>query len=107
MPKPKQDRYRRARGGRTRFLHIHCAACDNRVVLYQKDGAGGLHRLYLNRIFEPAELEELQRRYSKENEVPALRCPQCAALIGTPMRYSDGRLAFRLVPGSFKKRGAK
>ncbi len=42
-----------------------------------------------------------------ENAAPALHCPQCAAILGTPMRHSDGRLAFRLVPGSFSKRGVK
>jgi hypothetical protein len=74
-------------------------------MLYQKDGPGRLQRCYLNRIFDPPELEELQRRCvgASPKEVPALRCRHCDTLIGVPTRHNDGRLAFRLINGTVTK----
>ena len=107
MHKLKNDSYRKARGGYSQLLDIFCASCDRYIALYQKDGPGNLKRMYLNRILEPAELEELQTKYyTNKKEVPALEC-RCGNLIGVPIKHEDGRLAYRLVPGTLYKKKHK
>lgn len=96
--KLKTDRYRNARGGRAAIEAVVCSSCGQRVLLYQKDGIGQLRRCYFNRILEPAELALACR---DEHYKQALRCTSCGALIGVPMRHTDGRPAFRLLPGAF------
>lgn len=106
MPELKNDRYRRERGGKAFFLELSCSRCNTRIMLYQKDGDGQLIRCYLNRIFEPPELERLQRDFTPENlrDMPALTCVGCSALLGKPFRYRDGRLAFMLEEGAVRKK---
>ena len=101
----KRDRYRHDRGGKVRLLDVSCNSCGSKVLVYQKDGEGQLRRCYLNRIFDPPEYESLQRRkdIASLKDLPNLTCPNCETVIGTPMIYSDGRLAFRLRPGFFNK----
>jgi hypothetical protein len=107
--KMKRDKFRSARGGKAVMLDIYCSNCDTKVLWYQKDGDGSLRRCYLNRIFAPPELEQLQRDPSiqEPKDLPNLVCPSCHIVLGTPMRYSDGRLAYRLRPGSFYKTRSK
>lgn len=100
----KKDRFLRARGGSSEFLNIYCSSCQSHVALYQKDGPGSLIRMYLDRIFEPSSLANLQYSNSK-NSLSSLRCPSCNALIAVPMIYKpEDRLAFRLIKGSFFKK---
>lgn len=107
--KMKNDKYRRARGGSAQMLDISCAVCGAYLMLYQKDGPGNLLRCYLNRIFAPPELEALQHNPSidEPRDLSPLVCRACGTAIGTPMRYDDGRLAFRLHHGSFAKRKSR
>lgn len=108
MFKHKNDKYRKVRGGKSIFLEIHCSQCEGAVLIYQKDGDGALMRCYLNRIFSPPEYERLQYQAGlRLKEIPNLKCPHCHQLIGTPMIHNDGRFAFRLKPGSFKKQVLK
>lgn len=101
----KNDQYRRERGGTAVFLSLSCANCSRLVAIYQKDGPGSLVRCYLNRFFYPQELALLHRdpAVSSEAKVPPFRCVGCGTLFGMPMRYRDGRLAYRLVPGTLHK----
>ena len=102
----KNDRYRNARGGVAFICELRCAACDNPILIYQKDGRGGLHRCYLNRILAPAHLAALQvdARINVPADLPDLACGRCRSVIATPMRHGDGRLAFRLRHGSFRRK---
>lgn len=102
----KNDQYRRVRGGSAAFLALSCAACNHLLAIYQKDGPGNLVRCYLNRFFFPPQLAGMHRNKSvmNESDMPNFRCQACNALIGVPMKYQDGRLAYRLVVGSFRKR---
>ena len=101
----KNDKYRRARGGKAVFIDILCAKCNGLVMVYQKDGEGKLKRCYLNRIFFPLELERLQYSPAVKTtkDFSALFCKTCKQLIGSPMLHHEGRLAFRLFPGSYFK----
>lgn len=57
----KKDKYRENRGGYSRFLEIKCESCRNFLALYQKDGQGPLRRMYIDRIFSPQNLVNLQK----------------------------------------------
>ena len=105
----KKDKYLRARGGTARLLDIHCAKCGEWLLRYQKDGVGQLLRCYLNRILIPPELAALQRNPAivQPKDMPNLVCQKCGTVIGTPMRHEDGRLAFRLMKGTYSKKIAK
>jgi len=100
----KKDRYSKARGGYSKFLNIYCTGCKNFILLYQKDGPGILKRLYMDRIFAPSELVDLQKADYKEN----LICKHCKNIIGFPIVYEkEKRKAFHLKQGSFLKKIAK
>jgi DNA-directed RNA polymerase subunit RPC12/RpoP len=106
----KKDKYLRARGGSARMLDIHCARCNTWLLKYQKDGTGQLLRCYLNRIFAPTDLVALQHNpaIKEPKDMPNLVCPKCGSrIIGTPMRHEDGRLAFRLMKGTYSKKIVK
>ena len=106
MVKLKKDRYRAKRGGTAKLVDVICANCKSKVLLYQKDGPGWLKRCYLNRIFEPSEYSKLQkdRSMNSPEKMPKLICLNCKRIIGVPMKHKDGRLAFALIRGAFKRR---
>lgn len=105
--KLKSDRYRKTRGGNSRFLNIYCNKCKSHVFLYQKDGPGPLKRAYLDRILAPEDLSKYQT-VTEIKEVPALVCSNCRSLIGKPYIYDkEGRKAFLLDPTSFAKKIGK
>lgn len=93
----KNDRYRRTRGGYSRLLRISCQKCAAPICLYQKDGAGNLRRMYVDRIVEP--------------RVPLMRkdlsCPN-GHLLGVKIIYDkEKRPAFRLFVDSVAKKIVK
>jgi len=106
MRKSRKDRYLKSRGGTFKIIDIVCAKCGQIVMIYQKDGKGTLYRTYLNRIMAPEKLASLQDKASSKDDLGNLNC-QCGALIGVPMLHWEGRLAFRLVHGSYKKQKHK
>ena len=105
MVKMKNDKYRKARGGKAFIIRVFCL-CGAEAVHYQKDGDGMLKRCYLNRIFGPAELEKLQHDplCLDTKNVPPLVCRSCLTVIGMPIVHHDGRVAFRLRQGFFRKK---
>lgn len=48
--KLKSDKYKKARGGGNKMLEILCGECESFVCNYQKNGAGNLRRMYVDRI---------------------------------------------------------
>jgi len=98
----KKDKFFRSRGGVHKVLSIICATCGQEVLTYQKDGFGYLHRAYLNRIMAPESLVKLQDTAKSTKDLPNLIC-RCGKMIGVPMLHSEGRLAFRLTLGAYKK----
>jgi len=93
-PKLKSDKYRKARGGHSRFLDIYCDHCERKVLVYQKDGPGELKRLYLDRIVFPAKIKR----------APSLICPHCGRELGIFYIYpKEKRGAFRLFAGAVRK----
>lgn len=99
----KKDKYKSARGGYSRLLNVCCRKCESVVVVYQKDGPGNLRRLYLDRIFAPEVLTDLQNL--NIGDIPVLECKKCSEVLGTPYIYiKEKRKAFRLYQDSVIKR---
>lgn len=96
--KIKKDKYLATRGGTAKIINVSCADCGKNLFIYQKDGPGWLKRCYLNRILGPSNNFNFDNLPSMSN----LIC-SCGKIIGTPMKYKDGRLAFKLFKGKFKR----
>ena len=102
ITKLKSDKYRKARGGHSRFLNIHCEHCDAKTLVYQKDGPGPLKRLYLDRIFAPENLANFQKL--PINKIPNLTCSKCKSVLAIPYIYQkEQRKTFRLFVGAVTK----
>jgi len=91
----KNDKYKKARGGYSRFLNIYCDSCKAHLFLYQKDGPGALKRMYVDRILAP------KIQTGKNNLV----CKNCKKIIGTFYIYKkEKRSAIRLYQDSVIKK---
>lgn len=93
----KVDRYRKHRGGYSRFLNIYCSGCKSHLALYQKDGPGPLKRLYRDRILAP--------KISQKREFV---CYSCKKVIGTFFIYEkEKRPAIRVYQDAVVKKIGK
>ncbi len=93
----KNDRYRKVRGGYSRILQIRCRKCNSVICFYQKDGAGNLRRMYMDRILEPCvSVSKKQLTCSNKH------------LLGINILYEkERRLAFRLFVDAVTKKIVK
>ncbi len=91
----KNDKYRSARGNRTRLVNLFCRVCKEKIMIYQKDDyPGRLRRLYFDRIFYPHNLTNLEKK--SLHKIPTLKCPKCKEDLGTPYIYKkENRKAFK------------
>ena len=104
--KIKSDKYRKARGGYSRFLNVLCEHCGAKILVYQKDGPGPLKRLYLDRIFAPENLANFQKLST--NKIPNLTCSKCKSTLAVPYIYKkEQRKAYRLFVGAVTKKITK
>lgn len=89
MPKFKSDRFKKSRGGYSRWLLVFCENCKEPLLVYQKDGPGILKRLYIDRILNA-------RPVGKE-----FACKKCKTVLGVRMIYKkENRPAYRLFAGA-------
>jgi len=89
----KNDKFKSARGGYSRLLDITCDKCNSHICFYQKDGAGTLKRLYLDRMLDIST--------GKNDPV----CHHCEQILGTYIIYQkEKRPAYRLYVGSVRKK---
>ncbi len=92
----KSDKFKKNRGGYSRWLMLHCEKCKHELFAYQKDGPGILKRLYLDRIS------------LKMNAARNLVCSGCKSILGIPIVYEkEKRPAFRLFAGAVGKKIVK
>ncbi|MEK6809399.1 MAG: hypothetical protein AABY40_01875 [Nanoarchaeota archaeon] len=100
----KNDKYRKARGNRTRLVNLFCRVCGKMIMAYQKDDyPGRLRRLYFDRIFFPKELANLEKK--PLTKVATLKCPKCKEDLGTPYIYKkENRKAFKCYQDAFIKK---
>lgn len=102
----KKDEYKSARGWYSRFLDIYCKKCENKLLIYQKDWSGVLKRIYLDRIFSPEELKDLQSKGL--NKIDNLQCKNCWEILWIPYIYEkENRKAFRLFVDAVVKKVRK
>ena len=102
----KSDKYRKSRGGYSRFLNVLCEHCGAKILVYQKDGPGPLKRLYLDRIFAPENLANFQKLPT--NKILNLACQKCKSVLAVPYIYKkEQRKAFRLFVGAVTKKITK
>ena len=87
-------------------LEILCGNCRAFIIRYRKEGSGQLVRIYLDRITKPSSIAKLKST-SVKSDLPPLICPDCQNCMGLPMRHEGGRLAYRMIKGSFRKKEAK
>ena len=93
MYKFKNDKYRKARGGKSNVLDITCDHCEKHVTYYQKDGPGMLKRMYVDRFIDT------QPR-SKD-----LAYQHCGRVLGQEITYKkEDRPAYRLFAGAVHKK---
>lgn len=93
------EKFRRSRGGRSRFLALSCESCGAFLFNYQKDGPGILKRLYLDRI---------NRKGKGVSSSAKLTCPKCKTLLGVSIVYKkEKRPAYRLFAGAVSKQLVK
>lgn len=96
MSKPKlfkNDKYKKARGGKSRLLALACEKCGKHLCFYQKDGPGILKRLYLDRIS------------GFDSKAKNLICPNCHELLGVAVIFKkENRPAYRLFAGAVVKK---
>lgn len=110
LPDIMKDRFSRTRGGNSELLLLSCTSCHSEVMMYQKDGKGGLVRCYFDRIYLPNDpTHPMKSTISKPlSSIPNLHCPSCDAVIGTPMIFkSERRFAYRIKRGSLAKKRLK
>ncbi|XOU93911.1 MAG: hypothetical protein ACNFW9_03620 [Candidatus Kerfeldbacteria bacterium] len=101
--KIKKDKYKSSRGGYSRLLDISCQKCNNKILVYQKDGPGNLRRLYMDRIFSPSSLVELHKKDIKK--ISPLKCNKCGFIMGMPYIYDkEKRKAFRIFQDAVTKK---
>lgn len=89
----KNDRFKKNRGGPSRWLVVSCENCGEYVTTYQKDGPGILKRLYFDRLVDlPVYPEKLS-------------CKKCKTVLGLKIIYAkENRPAYRLFSGAVSKR---
>lgn len=99
----KSDKYRKSRGGYSRFLNVLCEHCGAKILVYQKDGPGPLKRLYLDRIFAPENFANFQKL--PISKIPSLACSKCKSVLAVPYIYKkEQRKAYRLFVGAVIKK---
>ena len=92
----QNDRFRKNRGGYSRWLLLSCEKCKNPVMIYQKDGSGMLKRIYLDRIVLPKSLTVRRK---------SLVCKKCGRILGVSGIYEkEKRLVYRLFAGAISKK---
>ncbi|MFH1405117.1 MAG: hypothetical protein ABIH21_03410 [Patescibacteria group bacterium] len=90
----KNDKYKKNRGGHSRWLQLSCEVCKTPFSFYQKDGPGILKRVYLDRLTN-----------KKLGVGKHLTCMNCKAVLGVYTIYEkEKRPAYRLFAGAVAKK---
>lgn len=98
----QKDKYKKARGGRSRILDIRCEKCDTHLLFYQKDGPGPLKRMYNDRIIDPEHIVGLEAKGLAGLDV--MRCSECKEMVAVPYIYKkEERPAFRVFQDAVRK----
>ena len=83
------------------MIEIQCTQCKAFIARYT--GTGELGLLLLEKILKPALLAELKT--STKVDLPLLVCRGCSCKLGKPAMDEKGRLGYKMIKGSFRKKG--
>ena len=99
----KNDLYKCVRKGKSHLLELSCAERGHRVGFYQKDGAGLLKRIYIDRILAGEAMAT--KKISSLKSLSSLHCKKCKELLGIPVLFGEERrYAYRLFTGAITKK---
>ncbi len=83
------------------MIEIQCTQCKTFIARYK--GSGDLDLLFLDSVIKPNSLAELKS--STKADLPLLICHECGGKLGKPAIDKKGRLAYKMVKGSFRRKG--
>ena len=83
------------------MIEIQCTQCKTFIARYT--GTGELGLLLLEKIIKPALLKEL--KLSNKADLPLLVCQRCNSILGQPAVDNKGRLGYKMIKGSFRRKG--
>ena len=83
------------------MIEIQCTQCKAFIARYT--GTGELGLLLLEKIIKPTLLAELKS--STKSDLPLLVCQRCSRKLGQPAVYNKGRLGYKMIKGSFRRKG--
>ncbi|MBC8284017.1 MAG: hypothetical protein H8E32_09405 [Nitrospinae bacterium] len=83
------------------MIEIQCTQCKTFIARY--NGSGELDLLFLDTVIKPDSLAELKS--SNKEDIPLLVCRDCGRKLGKPATNKTGRLAYKMIKGSFRKKG--
>ena len=83
------------------MIEIQCTQCKTFIARYT--GTGELGLLLFEKIIKPALPTELKS--SKKADLPLLVCQGCNRKLGKPAIDDKGRLGYKMIKGSFRRKG--
>jgi hypothetical protein len=83
------------------MIEIQCTQCKEFIARYK--GSGEVDLLFLDSVIKPDSLADL-KSFSKA-DLPYLVCNECSRKLGKPTVDETGRLAYKMIKGSFRKKG--
>ena len=83
------------------MIEIQCTQCKTFIARYT--GTGRLGLLLLEKIVKPDLLTKLKS--STKIGLPLLVCQGCNCKLGKPAIDDKGRVGYKMIKGSFRKKG--
>jgi hypothetical protein len=83
------------------MIEIQCTQCKTFIARYK--GSGELDLLLLDSVIKPNSLANLKS--CCKSDLPHLVCNECSRKLGKPAVDETGRLAYKMIKGSFRKKG--
>ena len=82
------------------MIEVQCTQCKDFIARYK--GSGELDLLFLDRVLKPNSLANLKS--SNKTDLPHLICNGCNRKLGRPVEDEKGRLAYKMIKGSFRRK---
>ena len=83
------------------MTEIQCTQCRTFIARYM--GSGELGLLLLEKIIKPTLLADLKS--STKSDLSLLVCQGCNCKLGKPAVDDKGRLGYKMIKGSFRRKG--
>jgi len=83
------------------MIEIQCTQCKAFIARYK--GSGDPDLLVLDSVIKPDFLAGLKS--STKADLPLLNCNDCGRKLGKPAINAKGKLAYKMIKGSFRRKG--